>query len=87
MAGTITIITGDPMVINYQPLIFFGNAFITYSSVEIPLIVTPGTYSIPPLQQDNLNWFYDNDFKFNAYGRKHLGALMADTMPDSIVVL
>ncbi len=75
------------MVVNYQPYIYFGSQSITYSSVEITLMLDPGIYIIPSDQQDNLDWFYDNNFKFNAYGRKHLGTLMTDEMPSVVVVL
>jgi hypothetical protein len=87
MAGTINIIRGEPLKINYFPYIYFDNAQITYSTAPIDTIIEPGIYSIPADQRDNLNWFYDNNFRFNAYGRLHAGRMMSDNEPDTVVVI
>lgn len=86
MAGTIVIIRGFPMAVNYQPYISFGYQSISYCTLPIEASIGPGEYAIPEDQRTNLDWFYDNDFRFNQYGRNHVGALMADEEPDTVLV-
>lgn len=87
MAGTITIIRSEPMVVNYQFQVIFDNKSISYCSAEIPLAIELGSYEIPEDQRDNLNWWYDNNFKFNAYGRLYIGRLMEEEEPGAVIVV
>lgn len=87
MAGTITVIRSEPMIVNYQFQVIFGNKSISYCSAEIPLAIELGSYEIPEDQRDNLDWWYDNNFKLNAYGRFHIGRLMEEEEPDTVIVV
>lgn len=84
MPGTILILRGFPLTVNYQPYIFFGADVISYCTLPIEDSLPPGVYDIPEEQRSNLDWFYDNDFRFNAYGRKHVGKLMEEFEPDQV---
>lgn len=86
MAGTILIMRGFPMKLTYQPYIFYGSRSISYCTIPIDGAIEPGVYEIPVDQRDNLEWFYDNLFRFNAYGRKHVGEMMAAIEPDTVWV-
>jgi len=86
MAGTILILRGSPLTVNYQPYIFFGAEVISYCTLPIADSIEPGTYDIPVGQQTNLDWFYDNFFRFNKYGRLHVGQLMELNEPDQVVI-
>lgn len=87
MAGTVTVILGKKMPRTWQPKIFFADSEISYATVSVDNPIAPGVYSIPSGQQSNLDWWYDNGFFFNAFGRLHVGRLMADNTPDTVEVL
>lgn len=72
------------MTVNFQPQIFFGPKVISYCTLPIEDSILPGVYDIPEDQRSNLDWFYDNDFRFNAYGRLHVGRLMEEEEPDTV---
>jgi len=60
---------------------------ISYCTTSITTALTPGLYDIPPDQQDNLQWFVDNDFRLDRYGRLHVGYMMTDNNPDQVQVI
>lgn len=98
MIYKLKLILGAPLTTNYQGQLYmlpfdeeteeYGtDVYISWIWISIDQVIAAGTYSIPEEQRDNLNWFYDNNFRLDKYGRRHIGYTMLDYVPDEITVL
>lgn len=98
MGGIIYIVQGLPAVNNYQPEIYFippetdegfqpPTQYVTWITLSISDALEPGYYDIPEDQQDNLDWFYDNNFRTDRFGRRHLTYIMEDNNPTQVLVI
>lgn len=61
--------------------------YISWLWISIDEVITTGIYEIPEGQRDNLDWFYENKFRLDKYGRRHIQYTMTDTEPDEITVV
>lgn len=98
MPNTIKIILGEIGTTNYQPTVFLlpvdpdddsalPTRFISWTWISADQIIEPGTYTIPEGQRTDLTWFYDNNFRLDDYGRRHIGYCMTDFSPESVTVI
>lgn len=87
MAGMITIIRGRAMKTNYLPWVYFNEQQVSYCTLTVIDAIAPGIYTIPEDQRTTLQWFSDNGFRMNKYGRLHIGRMMSDNEPDAVTIL
>lgn len=83
---------------NYQPQLFLmpwnnedevylPSQFVSWCWISADQLIEPGEYEIPEDQQDNLEWFYDNNFRLDKFGRRHIKYAMQDWVPTKIQVI
>ncbi len=98
MPNTLKIIIGEIGTTNYQPNIFvlptdpeddsaLPTRLISWCWISGDELIEPGTYTIPEEQRTNLEWFYDNKFRLDKFGRLHLQYCMTDYSPESVTVI
>lgn len=98
MPNTLKIILGEIGTTNYQPNIFalptdpdddstLPTQFISWCWISADEAIEPGIYDIPEEQRTDLSWFYDNNFRFDNFGRRHIQNCMTDFSPVSVTVI
>jgi hypothetical protein len=87
MAGTILIQRTSETSKNYFGYLLFGKKNISWLTQPVDGAIDPGTYTIPGDWQNNLNWFYDNGFEFDQFGRLHVLLLMLNSSPDTVILV
>lgn len=98
MANSLKIILGELGSTNYQPRIYvlpedpeteeaLPTRFVSWCWISADEIIEPGIYVLPEEQRSNLEWFYDNKFRLDAFGRLHLQYCMTDYLPTQITVM
>lgn len=98
MANTLKMILGDIGKNTYQPQLFarpedpetedpLPNKYVSWCWISADELIEPGTYNIPEDQRDNLEWFYDNNFRLDKFGRLHIQQAMTLYEPESITII
>ena len=85
--ATVTIIRTSVTTNNYFGYVIAQGKSISWISETFDGALDPGSYSIPTGQQDNLDWFNDNGFKIDQFGRLHIGRMMEEVMPDTVIII
>lgn len=73
--------------VNYFGYVLYGQDNISWITQRVAGAIDPGTHSIPSDQRDNLDWFYDNGFDIDAFGRLHILRLMQEIEPDTVILI
>lgn len=98
MANTLKIILGEVGTTNYQPNVYalpvdpettdpLPTKFISWLWISADQVIEPGIHEIPEDQRDNLQWFYDNNFRLDEFGRRHVQYAMEQYNPVSVTVI
>lgn len=87
MAGTVLIQRLPPTINNWFCWISFGNEGSSWISLPRSASLTPGLYTLDPDQKDNLDWYNENLFKIDAFGRLHILRMMQENLPDYISII
>ena len=73
--------------INYFAYVINGQQTVSWITQPVSGAISPGTHSIPMGQRDNLDWFDDNGFAIDQFGRLHILRMMQELTPDSVVLI
>jgi len=67
--------------------VFLPTKYISWLWISIDEVIEPGIYEIPEGQRDNLEWFSDNNFRLDEFGRRNIGYKMQDYEPVQVTVI
>lgn len=81
------IIRGVPAKVNFAPSILYAGQYVSWSTLPVAAELEPGDYEIPEDQRDNLDWFYSVGFRFDKFGRLHVGQIMTANEPETVTVI
>lgn len=72
---------------NYFGYVLNSQQNVSWITQRVSGAIDPGTHSIPEDQRNNLQWFYDNGFDIDAFGRRHILRMMIELTPDSVILI
>lgn len=72
---------------NYFGYVISGQQNVSWITQPVLGAIAPGSYTIPSDQRNNLDWFNDNGFSIDEFGRLHILRMMQEITPDTVILV